>query len=299
MNLPAEPTYHIPIGTLVKGNADPASEILRLAPYGFESFSIMFWQHTGDLELNRMAEEVSSTIDQTGISLSSLSIYGNPLEESEKGERIRGDLKKLIELSPRLSVPVVSCFAGRVPGASVPDSVGRWYEVFAPLAEKAQRLGVAIAFENCRLGDTWKRGKWNIAINPDAWDLMFSTLDSPSIGLEWEPCHQVEALADPLPQLESWIHKILHIHGKDSRIDHAMIRERGLYGKGSWHASCFPGFGDTDWTSLFGILRASGYRGTVDIEGWNDADYCDEKEIEGQLHALNYLKSSQNHAQVY
>ncbi|MBN2859152.1 MAG: sugar phosphate isomerase/epimerase [Sphaerochaetaceae bacterium] len=286
----------IPVGTLIKGDQDPGKQIRSLAPSGFETFSIMFWQHTGNTDLGRMAEEAAQASRQTGTPLSSLSIYGNPLDDSETGQRIREDLARLIRLAPSMDVPIVSCFAGRVPGTSVPDSIPRWYEVFAPLTESAELHGVRIAFENCRMGDTWKRGSWNIAINPDAWDLMFSRLDSPHIGLEWEPCHQVEALIDPLPQLSLWLPRILHVHGKDSRIDHDLIRAKGLYGKQRWHASCFPGRGDTDWHSLFRILLESGYQGTVDIEGWNDRDYDEQQELTGQKEALRYLLNARSRA---
>jgi sugar phosphate isomerase/epimerase len=77
---------------------------------------------------------------------------------------------------------LVGCFAGRLPGASVPASMEQWKRTFSPLAEKAEKRKVRIAFENCRMGDTWKTGKWNIAINPDAWDLMFRTIPSPALG---------------------------------------------------------------------------------------------------------------------
>ena len=283
-------TQSIPIGTLIKGDRNPAQEIIRLAPLGFETFSLMFWQHTEGTDLHRTADEVSEAADMMQTPISSLSIYGNTLEESEQGELLRKGLKELLESAARMEVPLVSCFAGRVPGKSVPDSIPAWMELFSPLAERAEALGVRIAFENCRLGDTWKKGKWNIAINPDAWHLMFSALPSPVLGLEWEPCHQVEALADPLPQLKTWRERIIHVHGKDSRIDHELIREKGLYGAHRWHASCFPGFGDTDWREVFTILKESGYTGTVDIEGWNDREYSGEREIEGQSLALTYLK---------
>ncbi|MCX7028459.1 MAG: sugar phosphate isomerase/epimerase, partial [Spirochaetes bacterium] len=121
------------------------------------------------------------------------------------------------------------------------------------------------------MGDTWKKGRWNIAINPDAWEVMFRALPAENIGLEWEPCHQVEALADPYSQLESWLPRIFHIHGKDARVDRKALAGRGLYGAGRWCASCFPGNGDSDWTRIFDILGRNSYSGTVDIEGWNDA----------------------------
>jgi sugar phosphate isomerase/epimerase len=50
-----------------------------------------------------------------------------------------------------------------------------------------------------------------------------------------------------------------------------------------------PGFGDTDWTALIGILREAGWRGSIDIEGFHDPVYRDALETTGQVAALNYL----------
>jgi sugar phosphate isomerase/epimerase len=280
----------IPIGTLVKGSEDPAAAIGRLSSYGFECFSIMFWQSIEEVDLFEMVDEVLAVSERTDTAISSLAVYGNVLDDSECGRRTLQDLSSLIEMAPSFGAPVVGCFAGRVPGASVPDSLQRWKAVFSPLAERAEELGVRIAFENCRLGDTWKRGKWNIAINPDAWELLFDAIPSSSIGLEWEPCHQLEMCCDSVIQLAQWAPRVFHVHGKDSRIDHALLASRGLFGAESWHKSCFPGRGDFDWAKAFAILNAHGYEGTIDIEGWNDRDYCGGREIAGQVEALRYLK---------
>ena len=44
----------------------------------------------------------------------------------------------------------------------------------------------------------WATGDWNIAHNPDAWELMFNETPDDNIGLEWEPCHQLVYLIDPM-----------------------------------------------------------------------------------------------------
>jgi sugar phosphate isomerase/epimerase len=281
----------IPIGTLVKGEEDPARAIRVLAPLGFESFSVMFWATTGDADLSGLAAGVREASSATGTVVSSVSVYGNVLSGDEAGRRTLRDLDALIRAAPSFGCRVVSCFAGRIPGSSVPDSIGPWKAVFGPLAELAESLGVCIAFENCRLGDTWKAGKWNISINGDAWELMFAALPSAAIGLEWEPCHQVESLIDPIAQARIWAGRFFHVHGKDARVDRQALAERGLYGARKWHAPCFPGNGDTDWSELFVVLDAAGYDGTVDVEGWNDSEWSGEREIEGQRRALDYLRS--------
>lgn len=277
------------IGTLVKGDEQPELAIRQLAAQGFESFSIMYWGRvSGDLA--RTSSEVCKAASETGTVLSSVAVYGNPLSGDEAGATTQDGIAALLEYAPRFGCPLVSCFAGRVPGTAVPASIEPWKAVFGPLAERAGALDLRLAFENCRMGDTWKTGKWNIAINPDAWQLMFDALPTDTLGLEWEPCHQVEALADPLVQLAEWLPRIIHIHGKDARINRELLAARGLYGNARWHQSCLPGNGDTNWRTLFRVLGSGGYTGTVDVEGWNDADWAGERELEGQLRALAYLK---------
>ncbi|MGD9941406.1 MAG: sugar phosphate isomerase/epimerase family protein [Clostridia bacterium] len=285
-----QPTMKQPmIGTLVKGDENPELAIRQLAGQGFESFSIMYWGHvSGDLAAT--ASTVCQAASETGTIVSSVSVYGNPLSGDEAGIATQAGIIALIDQAGSFGCSLVSCFAGRVPGTAVPASIEAWKSFFGPLAERAEARGVQLAFENCRMGDTWKTGKWNIAINPDAWHLMFDALPSETLGLEWEPCHQVEALADPLAQLKDWLPRIIHIHGKDARVNRELLASRGLYGSNRWHQPCLPGNGDTDWRELLRILVDGGYAGAVDIEGWNDAEWGGERELAGQLRALAYLK---------
>jgi sugar phosphate isomerase/epimerase len=288
---PAKVRNKIPIGTLIKGLEAPKETMRRLCSLGFECFQVSCWESTGTADLVRLGTELRETAEFLGTKISVLSVYGNPLRGDEAAaETLRG-LEELVKAAGDFGADLVGCFAGRLPGASVPASMEQWKRTFSPLAEEAEKRGVRIAFENCRMGDTWKTGKWNIAINPDAWDLMFRTIPSPALGLEWEPCHQIETLVDPLPQLREWLPRLMHVHGKDARIDRKLLAEKGLYGLKRWTASCFPGRGDTDWGVVFSLLREAGYGGTVDIEGWNDEEWSGDREIEGQRRALEYLRT--------
>jgi sugar phosphate isomerase/epimerase len=164
-------------------------------------------------------------------------------------------------------------------------------KVFGPLVKRAADKGVRIAFENCDMGGDWNRGDWNIANAPTAWEMMFNEVPADNLGLEWEPCHQMVSLIDPLPQLKKWMHKVFHVHGKDATIDWAQLRETGLRGGKPyvWHRT--PGFGDTNWTDVISILRMAGFKGSIDIEGWHDPVYRGDLEMTGQVHALDYLKN--------
>jgi sugar phosphate isomerase/epimerase len=149
---------------------------------------------------------------------------------------------------------------------------------------------VRIAFENCDMGGTWEYGDWNIAHSPKAWEMMFAELPDANLGLEWEPCHQMVSLIDPLPQLRQWVHKVFHVHGKDATVMWDVVKTRGIRGGTPYVYHRTPGFGDTNWSDVMTILRMAKYQGTIDIEGWHDPVYQGELEMTGQVHGLNYLK---------
>ncbi len=282
----------IPIGTLVSvGKAsNPANYIKQILPYGFESFSLTFWGAVGNVDLKQMAKEVNEVIAASNAVISSLGIYGNPLEDKPADLETRKAWEELIEHVKLFNADMVVGFTGRIRGESIDKSLSKYKEVFEPLAKRAQDKGVRLAFENCDMGGTWESGDFNIAHNPTAWQMMFDILPMDNIGLEWEPCHQMVSLIDPLPQLREWADKVFHVHGKDATIAWDIIKEYGIHGPKEfvWHRT--PGFGDSNWTDIITILRQAKYKGTIDIEGWHDPVYRNELEMTGQVRGLNYLK---------
>jgi len=120
---------------------------------------------------------------------------------------------------------------------------------------------------------------------------MFNETPQDNIGLEWEPCHQLVYLIDPLPQIRKWAKKFFHVHGKDATVRWEVIREHGVFGKEKFVLMRTPGFGDSNWTDIISELRMAGWAGSIDIEGWHDPVYRDALEMTGQVRALEYLKN--------
>ncbi len=280
----------IRIGTLVQGEHDAAGYIRQILPQGFESFQITFYRRIAEgIDLGRIAGKVREVLADSGAVVSALGVYGNPITD----EGNRAAWASLIDAAELFGCDLVCGFTGAIPGTSVPDVVPSFAQIFKPLAARAQDRGVRLAFENCEMGGTWENsGEFNIAHAPTAWRMILDSLDgAPNVGLEWEPCHQMCALVDPLPQLAEWVDRVFHIHGKDATIDHNVLRTHGLRGGKRWAHHRTPGFGDTNWTDLISILRMHGWRGAIDVEGWHDPVYRDELEMTGQVHALRYLKT--------
>lgn len=282
----------IRIGTVVPAHDHTAEVIGRLLPLGFETFQLSFGRSVGGFDLGRLADAVRATLaahapsDGVPRRISCLGVYGNPLTSPETV----ADWERLIDAAERFDCDVVAGFTGRIPGRPVPESLPRFAEVFGALAGRAASRGVRLAFENCDKRGTWESGDWNIAHAPGAWDAIFAAVDSPVIGLEWEPCHQLVSLVDPLPQLRKYAPRIWHIHGKDATVRWDVIREHGLRGGVPYVQHRTPGFGDTNWTDLVSVLREAGWRGSIDIEGFHDPVYRNALETTGQTAALAYLR---------
>ena len=287
-----EQTYveKIRVGTLAQGGENTANYIKQISPYGFESFSITFWQSLGDCDLKNLAGQCRQVLADSDAVISSLCIYGNPLMNDQNAEQTRQGWQKLIEAAKLFGCDIVAGFAGRLVDRPIDESIKRFKQVFTPLAKHAADKGVRLAFENCDMKGDWWLGNWNIAHNPTAWEMMFNAIDADNLGLQWEPCHQMVSLIDPMPQLRKWVKKIFHVHGKDATILWDVIGELGIYGPHKFAFHRTPGFGDSNWTDIISELRQGGFVGSIDIEGWHDPVYKDELEMTGQVHALNYLK---------
>ena len=289
----------IRIGTLVSGGAKTVEYLTEILPYGFESFSITFWAGLNGVKLSELAKKVKGLLGDSGPIISSLAMFGNPLDPKADSftNTVKG-WKECIDNAHLFGTDLVCGFAGRVIDQPIDQSMKQFKKVFGDLTKRAADKGVRIAFENCDMGGTWHKGDWNIAQYPVAWEMMFNEVPMNNIGLEWEPCHQMVKLIDPMPQLRKWAPKIFHVHGKDCTIKWDVIREYGVSGPKQWAFHRTPGFGDSDWTAIISELRQQKWTGSIDIEGWHDPVYNGELEMTGQVYGMNYLKNCRGGAYV-
>jgi sugar phosphate isomerase/epimerase len=287
------PAKAIRIGTMIDATRGglPA-RIAELAPLGFESFQPMFWQSTRGQDLAELGKRCLDAIGDRDITISTIDMFGNPLEDADIDRETLQGLKDCIDNAHHFGATCVGGFTGRLRNRPLPESLPRYKEVWSDLAKRAADKGIRIAFENCSMDGNWATGDWNIAHNPDAWEMMFNETPDDNIGLEWEPAHQLVYLIDPLPQIRKWGHKIFHVHGKDATVRWEVIREHGIFGKQKFIFHRTPGFGDSNWVDVISELRLAGYSGSIDIEGWHDPVYREALEMTGQVRALNYLKDA-------
>ena len=253
----------------------------ELVDMGYESLTVNFHMTLGEETLEGLAPVARDTAP-----IAALGFYCNALmyEDHKK------TLEKCIDMAEAFGTKVVSTFAGALEGETVDAAMPRFREVFGELARRAEDRGVRLAIENCPMGGTWRQTTCNIGFHPRAWDMMFDAVPSPALGLEWEPTHQMCQLIDPIACLRKYADKVVHVHGKDARVRKDILASEGIIGPREPVLARFPGFGDCDWREIFEILMEAGYEGAISVEGWHDVIFDGELEMDGQRHAMRYLK---------
>ncbi len=288
----SSPARTLRIGTMINASGGYAPErIAEIAGLGFESFEPFFWQTSNGQDLAELGKRCRDAIGDRDITMSTLGVFGNPLETEAMDTETLDTWRRCIDNAQHFGANTVAGFTGRIRNRPLTESLGRYRQIWSELGKRAADCGLRIAFENCAMDGNWAAGDWNIAHNPDAWELMFNETPEPHFGLEWEPCHQLVYLINPLPQIRKWADRIFHVHGKDATVRWDVIREHGIFGKEQFVFMRTPGFGDSNWTDIISELRRAGWTGSIDIEGWHDPVYRDALEMTGQVHALNYLKN--------
>jgi sugar phosphate isomerase/epimerase len=248
---------------------------------GFGCVELMCWPPGGadrryagvtHLDVTQTSDEyvghVRRLVQQSGVAISGLGYYPNPLHpDPAHRQRVVEHLKKVIRAAPRFGVSVVNTFIGRDPARSVPDNWPLFDEVWPGIMAVAEEVGVQIGIENCPMlfsQDEWPGGV-NLATTPAIWKQMFDKIPSPRLGLNIDPSHLIWLHIDYARCIKEFASRLVHVHAKDTRIDHDKLYQHGIMGLG-WHTPKLPGLGDVDWSRFFSALNDVGYRGPVCIE---------------------------------
>jgi sugar phosphate isomerase/epimerase len=227
---------------------------------------------------DREVERINNVVTRTGVAISGLGYYPNPLDPDPAHRSMVADhLKKVISAAPRLGVRLVNTFIGRDWTRSVQDNWPLLLEVWPDIVEHAEREGVTLGIENCPMlfsANEWPGGK-NLATSPAVWQALFEAIPSPHLGLNFDPSHLIWQHIDYVRCVRDFGKRIVHVHAKDTRIDSDALYAVGILGLG-WHTPKLPGLGDVQWGALFSALTDAGYRGPVCIE-------VEDRAFEGSL----------------
>ena len=216
------------------------------------------------------ADRVNEQVADSGISISGLGYYPNPLSPDKAEAQVYIDhLKQVILAAETLGVGVVNTFIGRDWTQSVDDNWPRFKEVWTPLISFAGDHGIRIGIENCPMAftqDEWPGGK-NLATSPAIWRRMFEDIPADNFGLNYDPSHMIWQHMDYLKPIREFAEKLFHVHAKDVRIDKHRLDDVGIMATPlEYHVPKLPGLGDVNWGQFFSVLSDVGYEGPVCIE---------------------------------
>ncbi|MEZ5402591.1 MAG: sugar phosphate isomerase/epimerase [Bryobacteraceae bacterium] len=251
---------------------------------GFDCVEVMCWpvgkaerRYAGvthiDVSGDFNAAEANRVLDiaaATGVSISALGYYPNPLapDEGESATAVE-HLGKVIRAARKLGLDTVNTFIGRDWRHSVDDNWPRFLEVWRPLIALAGDEGVRIGIEHCPMSfsrDEWPGGK-NLATSPAIWRRMFADIPAANFGLNYDPSHMIWQQMDYVKPLREFKDRIFHVHAKDARLDRDRLDDVGILAyPNAYHTPKLPGLGDVDWGRFFSVLTDTGYDGPVCVE---------------------------------
>ena len=287
----------------------PLDEVVDwTAANGFESIEIACWPRTtgpsrryagtSHIDVANLSagegSELASRIRSTGLTISGLGYYPNPLHpDPEHREQVIGHLRHVIVAAEAMDVPFVNTFMG-ADGSKNPDE--NWEEalrVWPDIVRFAEDHGRKLTFENCPMlfsYDEWPGGH-NLATTPRQWRRILETWGG-SVGLNFDPSHLILQMIDIPRFIREFGPHILHMQAKDLMIDREGLYERGIFSQGiGWQIPRLPGLGEVDWSVLFAALYRAGYDGDVIIEH-EDRDFegTDERVKRGFILARGVLR---------
>ena len=259
-------------------------EVLQCAAdSGFDCVEVMCWpkgpaerRYAGVTHIDvagfdaAAAERVQALTRRTGVSISALGYYPNPLApDPAERESYHTHLRAVIDAARLLGLTTVNTFVGRDPARSIDDNWPLFREVWPPLVRYAAERGINIGIENCPMlftKDEWPGGK-NLAISPAIWRRMFEEIPDANFGLNYDPSHMIWQQMDEVRPIEEFAPRLLHVHAKDVRLDRRRLDEVGILAVPlAYHTPKLPGLGHVRWGAFFAALTDVGYRGAVCVE---------------------------------
>ncbi len=224
-------------------------------------------------------------LQEAGISVTALGFYGNHI--AAKPSVLRKQFAAIMNIGDVLGCKVIASLVGRLPDTTIAENISAYKKVFGPIAKMSEDRGFEVAFENWTGFRGYPFQGTNVAYRPEAWDMLFDAVDSPALGIEYDPSHLHFQMMDYVGLVHEYGEKIFHVHAKDTEIFWDKLRENGIFSSGWWRFRV-PGWGEIDWTKFISALQDVGYEGGIAIEH-EDPVYSGDRFDEGLQLGYNTL----------
>lgn len=221
-------------------------------------------------------EEIKSLLEQSGIEITALGYYPNPMHPDPiHRKHVVEHLKKVIIGAEKLGVGIVGTLVGRnyeLTGRdwqkAIDDNLKQFATLWPPIVEFAADHHVKIATEHCPMlwHDTWADGH-NLPYSPRIMSKMFEILPHDHFGIMFDPSHFVWQMIDYIRFIYDFKDRIFGVHAQDMGIDYDKFYEDGILGCAiRWQQRRLPGQGLVDWKKLTQALYNIGYDLSINIE---------------------------------
>lgn len=266
------------------------------AEIGFEGMEVASWPNEGKsrryagvshLDVNSLSRseleaELNYAADRN-IQISALAYYPNPLSPEQHERTVAlTHINKLIDTAAETGIGLVNTFIGRDRFKTVEENLDLYEKTWTPIIDKAEKVGVRIAIENCPMifsKDEWPGGN-NLACTPAIWDEMFRRIDSDHFGLNYDPSHCVILDMDYIKPLYEYKDKIFHVHLKDTHVFREKLDKVGRMAYPlQFMSPKLPGLGDINWAKFCSALYDIHFDGCACVEVEDKNFEADEKTI--------------------
>jgi sugar phosphate isomerase/epimerase len=221
---------------------------------------------------------VRRTLEETG-QISSMMCFSPDFTHPDAAERRRQveRQKAAIDLCVSLGIRHCRTLSGqRYPDLSRREGIDRTVEGIRRSLEHAERRNVALCLEN-----HYKDGTWQYAEFAQAEDVFLEVLgriDSPFLGVQYDPSNATVGGYDPVRFLENVKERVVTMHASDRYLTPGttmddLRRAEGTTGYTDKLKHGETGKGLNDYDAIFRILHSVGFAGWISVEdGMNGLD---------------------------
>ena len=182
-----------------------------------------------------------------------------------------------IDLAVRLGTRLCRTLSGQqTPGLSRHDGIARTVEGLLRSLDYAEKRGVTLCLENHYKDGTWRYPEF--AQPEDIFLEILDRVDSPWLGVQYDPSNAVVGGYDPVGFLEKVLPRLVSMHASDRALAPGATLDdlRASDGKTGYSDKLRHGEvgkGLIDYDAIFAILARAGYAGWISVEdGVNGLD---------------------------
>lgn len=194
--------------------------------------------------------------------VSSMLCFSPDFTHPDAAERARqvGRQKAAIDLTVRLGTRFCRTLSGQNrPDLTREQGIERTVDGLRRSLEYAERQDVVLCLENHYKDGTWQYAEF--AQPEDIFLEILERVDSPYLGVQYDPSNALVGGYDPVRFLEKVIPRVVTMHASDRYFADGELKH-GETGKGQ-----------IDYDAIFGILSRAGFAGWISVEdGMNGLD---------------------------